>query len=1091
MADNFTISKSSGYANITIFQFYVNSLSGYNYKKYIWDFGDSVRSRVLNPTHIYKSTGKFTITLIAYKADKTFNTYKQEINVSLLLNESIYFDFVPPPTFAGHINRYPFKVNITSANTDKHVIDLYANYSRSYDPQDPNNKWTFLRPQWRFLDLSGRQINQIETKDTIIKANSDGKINNSGLVAGVTGTAEFYFVDDIYNSDLAFNGQPYTTVIATLQTSSTNSFKDTEKLTPEIESFSNSTAQAITPYIFLWRTPDYLKITEDGGRIHTNPRWVDSNIPTLISPSYKTLIYPEDLTDGNPLKPFNPDFSFVKYLPLGTTKTTPLSVGIFNKNITITPTPLTFKYLDEDNYKVSGYYKGIFSLSSICNNVSLTAKAIFDVPDIKYYSPLIWIPNKTTGTLNISQYIKNNYTDKLYYSSNKKNDTVHNTTVIEMPIKSSVDFTTESVGITGFNGIECIAALPQPDYHAWAIDSEIGKLYRVSTNGKILLNIDINKILNLDYSIPYFCAADSEKNVWVTIMNTSSTLKISNKGKLLFGFSPSSEKGLNLNLNTPTYSWIYDNQYYPLTSTKIENFIIPTCVDTDTQNNAWITYSSPFSGFLNKVSSSGSLLQTITLPVCSCPNEIICDNSDNVWVSLSNNIYRNNSYLEKRNSNGVLLKKYGPFNGLNNLTIDDKQQIWFTHSYQYIGNVKIDGSVASYKIPLGEDYQNIPNWIDRNNNTIGNVDESALAGIAYDGKNNIIVINSLESKIMIFDTNEKIVKDYFYINPKGFSFYPSDTDSLITRDDFLGNIINQNAPTKIEYHPYIKSIKTLGDFTGFRWINKYLNLNTSSITLTGSTRKLDFYTKNPYEIFKVNENHDFTEQIKSVSFVPSLQNSTVLFDELLHNIYGNSEHDDLGIVAYEKVANFLANHSDIDTCSVKSLYDLADSVDQDTDDFKLNYPIGIKRLMDIASINKSKVWGTKLYNNYYIDKYNIGKNLNTISYNVTAGVPVLLKTKSLGKYRYIETGKINDASVYDLNILSNFLHLESPWSTYYEYFEFVNTTKDTQLEGTVDWNNVNTTLQFNNSSLNNWIKDEGILETSFSYELYKGLKFLE
>lgn len=75
--NNFTISKNEGYVNITNFIFGVDTLSAFNYSKYLWDFGDGVRSREKNPTHFYTNPSSYKVTLNAYdsvaSATNTFN----------------------------------------------------------------------------------------------------------------------------------------------------------------------------------------------------------------------------------------------------------------------------------------------------------------------------------------------------------------------------------------------------------------------------------------------------------------------------------------------------------------------------------------------------------------------------------------------------------------------------------------------------------------------------------------------------------------------------------------------------------------------------------------------------------------------------------------------------------------------------------------------------------------------------------------------------------------------------------------------------------------------------------------------------------
>ena len=61
----------------------------------------------------------------------------------LFLNESIFFDYSPPPTYAGHINKHPFRVHITSANDNDHIVWLDSKFSKSYGtaPKNLNSEY--------------------------------------------------------------------------------------------------------------------------------------------------------------------------------------------------------------------------------------------------------------------------------------------------------------------------------------------------------------------------------------------------------------------------------------------------------------------------------------------------------------------------------------------------------------------------------------------------------------------------------------------------------------------------------------------------------------------------------------------------------------------------------------------------------------------------------------------------------------------------------------------------------------------------------------------------------------------------------------
>jgi hypothetical protein len=202
-------------------------------------------------------------------------------------------------------------------------------------------------------------------------------------------------------------------------------------------------------------------------------------------------------------------------------------------------------------------------------------------------------------------------------------------------------------------------------------------------------------------------------------------------------------------------------------------------------------------------------------------------------------------------------------------------------------------------------------------------------------------------------------------------------------------------------------------------------------------------------------------------------------------------------VAYEKISNFVINNSDIDTCNIDQLYSWSRAVNENTNDYKLTYPSSTKRLMDILSINQSRLWGSPSINqNNFIEPsidgiFNRGEPLSSSTYYVTAGIPVILKTKSLNKYELVYTGFINELSTYPLHLLVNYLNLNTndigAWQGYYEFFEFIPDIGNVQIDGIVDWNNKQTTINQALSSNYNWVANEKTIDRLFSYDLYKGL----
>ena len=1129
-----TISPEFGYVHATPFQFEISSDIVSSYDSFLWNFGDGNYTRVINPTHTYIYPKNYTVKLNAYKSDGTYDQFTINVNVLLYVNESIYFENVPPPTFASHYNKYPFKINITSSKVGKHTIDLSTQFSKSYKKQTPENKWSFLRPECKFLDLSGNVIDSIDTEDCEIKINQYGKIDNiNGITVGISGTAYFYLVDDIYNMDYVANRQPYTTIIATLQTSAVRSFHDSFNLDENLPSNSNSLASVVMPHNFIWRYPDHIDISENGIVGYVKNRWSKAKHPFIAKYAFDENAYFDDKI-GNGVKIYNPNLSFCKYIPFNDSYSETLNVNVLGISSNIYPQPFEINYLDSDTgFKTAGYYKGQYTVDTTsATNVSISVDSTIRTPlslSSNFHNPILWISNPEAGMAASVQYF---HEDWIFDISNKNLNKAH-VKVFDIPIIKMVSptlFFADNNPLSGFHGVYSIAALPAPQYCAWMCDSETHILYKMSTMGDVLCAVNLKNIF-YDRKInfpaydnsggvlsPAAIALDSNQNIWVSLYDSMSCIKLDKNGNFSCLASPKGNIKYSTNQTTSAFYNLFleTSDYYPTNADDIKttydvNLMEATCLDTDSSDNVWVSYSNILSGLVLKYDTNGTLLNTITYPMCSSPQEIKCDSDDNVWIVGSNFTLNHTlipptssefitGFLEKRNSRGMLLSSFGPFNGINHLTLDKDENPWFTYSYHWIGNINNKtGEFRKLKIISGGYSDTIPKeW-----NPNINVTETALEGIGCDLIGNIFVINSIENKLFIIDSDAFKIKDFININPKGFTYSNQDA--------------NEKGPTIVSFDYWTKSAQAQGDWTGLRWIKKYGNSklqylfnNSDTLILKGEVNNINFNVQNNYDFFKINENHDLADSMHDIAFQPNLRNSEFLFKKFLGSIFGKYpfEHDDLGIESYEKVSNFLQNQSDIDTCNITNLYDISNMVDMGSQDFKISFPSGMDKLIDNLSINKSKLWGSILDDNLNLKtngghvNFNRGKKLNTETYYVTAGVPVILKTKSINDFKKIQTGYYYPSNVsllcavdvglftYPLTNLCEFLNLGENWDSIYEFYEFISSTNKTYIDGIIDWNNEQTVLNSNLSSYLDWIKDEGILDTMFSYQLYKGLGLL-
>lgn len=1116
------ISPPFGYSLATGYKFVSNAveaLDGYTFK---WNFGDGKYSDEPSPTHIYETPGTYQPSLDIHYNDIFFKSVSGSVDVHMLINESIYFEEIPPPTFAGHLNRWPFRIIYTSSKDGPHYIDLGVQYSRSYEHQNPVNKWSFLRPEWKFLDYNKNVLDHvIPTNYTKLYANEIGKINHNGegLFVGVTGFVDFYFIDDMHNFDLVMDGLSYSTIIATLRTSGIKAKTDSINIDGDIPGYANSLATTQTPYMTLLRVPDYLRITENGIRDYINPRWKGAKQPIVAYLNWNYR-YPSPFgwdDGGLDVTLFKPESVFSHAFPIASGDIIPINLEVLELDSNFTPSPTELRYEDENNFRTSGYYKGSFVIDNVDNfTTKITGSTTIEVQSLsgQFFNPYMWLSNPEAGMMTTAQYVVVPPSSGIVTS---KNQNIAITKNFYMPIQTTVDFEKDPMALSGFHGVYSIAAMQFPEYHAWALDSELNFLYRIDTRGTLLCAININELVqeqNLGFLVekqvsPISMVLDSGQNIWITLHDTVSTIKLDRWGNFLFAINPYTAMEYSFPPK-PDISdeWYSQSSFYQLYSDSqpygsitglphghdnifndidIKPFVEPNFVDTDTKDNVWISYSTAFSGYVMKHDPDGNLLFTYSYPVCSAPQQLVVDTSDNVWIAISNNIWESKTFVEKRSSAGVLLSTFGPFRGLNYITLDMNENLWFTHGYSWVGRIEnATGNVFTTDLS-GSDYTvHAADWFNPNLNT----DETALEGIACDMKNRILVINSLENQVYILDGNTTKFLHKFYVNPQGLGYYIDD----------------QQGDQYAIYNIWNKSLQASGDWTGLRWFSKYKEKlpyyipGTLTLTLTGESVPLEFYVRKDYELFKKNENFEFGDHIKSLARVPGVYDSKHLFESFMDTIYGVSpySHIDLGVSAFEKISNFVMNNADIDTCDIDKIYSLAREVGVDIENFNFRFPISLKRVMDYCSINQSRLYGANSVQQDYFTDLNINGNINlgdkieSLTYSVTAGDKLVLKDRTLEKYRVIETYKIEDQSEYSIQTLAEFLNLDPiEWKSYYEFYKFIPVYDNRQLEGVIDWENPQTTLRRTLSSKDYWIGDENIMDMHISYEIYKGLGLIK
>jgi hypothetical protein len=294
-----------------------------------------------------------------------------------------------------------------------------------------------------------------------------------------------------------------------------------------------------------------------------------------------------------------------------------------------------------------------------------------------------------------------------------------------------------------------------------------------------------------------------------------------------------------------------------------------------------------------------------------------------------------------------------------------------------------------------------------------------------------------------------------------------------------------------------KSIQAFGDWTGLRWAQKY---NTTNLTyLTGSSDIFTIENIGQYDIRKFNESWDATTQIRNYALPEHLYNNTSLFQDYIGTMIGGLETSANSIArrTYERIANYVANHSDIDTANVDQVYGLAEKLNGPIDEYNIHYPMEMKRLLDIISIPHKTLWGDrcrcasnfKTHNEYcvtcgHIHAGNRGDAIDTATYTVSVNTPFLAEYRFNRDNYEIINPSISSTSLY--SIASGYL-LNAP--TEYCYYQYNPTPCLVQNEGVISWDDEYTTLNESMSSLNEWYGKGQLIEKMLTYWIRQGLGF--
>jgi hypothetical protein len=295
------------------------------------------------------------------------------------------------------------------------------------------------------------------------------------------------------------------------------------------------------------------------------------------------------------------------------------------------------------------------------------------------------------------------------------------------------------------------------------------------------------------------------------------------------------------------------------------------------------------------------------------------------------------------------------------------------------------------------------------------------------------------------------------------------------------------------------------------FISAFTTIN--SIPLTGTSNAFNIYPTDQLIIAKKGEDIDLTQKFKEISFQSLFLDQEVLYNQFIKSIFGtlSSDQTSIGKVTYEKIKNFVDNNAVTDYANIDKLLSLFKEYDITAHQFNTynyRYPAELTRLIDLLSINRTRLFGTQ---NKYSENFNSYGYLNNNIYGINLGQEITLTTPITGNIVSFEKfsgtyKKVNAYSLMQVNTSIKIINYSDSWgwglvlpeggygekiSAYYLFYEYIPTIDGTIEDGVINFNDFNTTLQYTNSSYQAWSEKDGIIANMISNQLYKGLNLIK
>lgn len=1070
----------------------------YSTQNIMWDFGDGTTSKEITASHTYSVPGWYEVKCyilgeggIGYE-DK----FSQSILVKNYITDSIALTSKDAIKEAGSFLRYPKQINITNSWQTYRSISANGGYTINLQVSGANapilnvdeynkDKFGHLKPSARFLayqynNYTERQelipINNltIPSSEIYVKWNS-GQLQtcppeaDGACFAGTSGNNTFYF-----NDDMATTSKTEIAIPAILFASfDKKQFKDVDNYgksydIPEYNILNGLFATTTDKTIEQSKDKKILTFStngmdDDNGETAittfniSNVKYVNQKIPFVVR--VKTFSSSID-ENGKQVDTIRPS-KYTAVLHYGG-KTAPLT----GTNITL-QLKQGSKVLDDVEFfeelgplsaeNKGGYFRGYLVSPTQYENVSIHAEAL---PEVKERI-----------------LAETNYAVIGEPQSNKIHNLKVQTDYNNLSSKSLTDYTFDTTSLTGVY-TTCVTTVKDfisddVTSYVWLVDSDSDVIKKYDAQSmNLVYSYSLSNDFGITYGSPSNIAGDKSGNVWITLYDSISTIKINNLSNQI-----------DARIVSPRNNLVND----------YENTVTPASVDTDPDQNVWISYSNSLSSFVDKYDQSGGFLFSVGLLSGYQPTELTSDKDGTIWCVLKDqttttDILSNfKDKVAKITSTGTVTY-YNLSGSLWNITTDNHNNVWITRNRNQVTRINsTNQGITTFSLSS--------NSLDTSENYI-----SDLEGITTTTDNYILVVDNANRCIHSFFAEENL----------------DITETILPLNNF------GETNTKITAY---------GDWNGYRMINKFLRTKPILIPSEGDSNKFSILSNPKYDIRKLSENFDPKEQLKSYRLQESLIEANLLFDGVIGSAIGtlSSNPNELGKKIYEKISNFTYNIAGVDTCNVeslKSMYKMLGEEFLSLHGDSLNIPADLYRLIDLFSINYSKLKGSrnkfgmdfdnKGYNNDLIRSNgavplygkNKGTELDFFSTVLTAGNPIIAYERFGEQYTLLNTDLLSSSYInfhslspktfslsayhpnwgWDLVLPNDYVLSSYQIPRYYTFYTYISGHNDTQTDGLINWSDEYTTISESLTSTEQW--DE-IKDNLITYTLAKGLNVIE